>query len=268
MPLISTRTLRERLDFVRGTGFSGCVSRVACAMGGGHRTGWYRHAAYPIPVEIRIGTTDFKVCRQWTEATGVRSTGDGCRLVIDAGANIGVSSLRLAERFPGSRVVAIELESANYELLKRNTATVPRIEARHAGIWPRPTRLAVGNTHGGTAWAHFAIEADDVASEGDGVRGLTVEEILDEAARDGIERIDVLKVDIEGGELELFADCERWIDRVDAVMIELHEDDAPGATAAFENAVRDFPRRWSEGELLCVARADARIRPPGFSGSG
>jgi FkbM family methyltransferase len=267
MPLISTRTLRERLDFVRGTGLSGCLSKLAHVMGSRPRPGWYRHPAYPVPVEIRIGTTDFKVCRQWTEVTDVRSSGEGCRLVVDAGANIGASSLRLAARFPGSRVVAIELEAENFDLLHRNTRTVPSIDARHAGIWPRATRLSVGNTHGGTAWAHFAVEGDG-AADGEGVQGLTVEEILEEAGRDGVDRIDVLKVDIEGGELELFTECGGWIDRVDAIMIELHEDDRPGATAAFENAVRNFPRRWIEGELICVARADARIREPGSSRSG
>ncbi len=261
MPLISTRTLQERVGFVRATGLSGCVARLACAVDGRPRAGRYRHPAFAHPLEIRIGTTDFKVSRQWSVMNEACSRGEGCRLVVDAGANIGASSLRLADRFPGSRVVAIELEEANHRLLQRNAGVNPRIEVRHAGLWSRPAMLRVDNTHGGTAWAHFAVEggeADEV-----GVPGITVDRILEEMASHGIDRIDVLKIDIEGGELDVLQSCDAWIDRVDAIMIELHEDDRPGATAAFERAVRDFPRRWTEGELVCVARADARIREPG-----
>lgn len=259
MRLISTRTLQERIAFARATGASGCLSLIASSIDGRHRPGRYRHPAFETPLEIRIGATDFKVCRQWSGPDRECSHGEGCRLVIDAGANIGASSLRLAARFPGSRVVAIELEPENHRQLQRNTSGHPRVEARHAGLWSRPVSLQIDNTDGGTAWAHFAVEGDGDAT----VPGVTIEQILDDMAPHGIDRVDVLKIDIEGGELEVLRHCEAWIDRVDAILIELHEDDRPGVTEAFEHAVREFPRRWREGELVCVARAGARIREPG-----
>ena len=69
----------------------------------------------------------------------------------------------------------------------------------------------------------------------------------------------LVKMDIEGGELPVMSNCGSWIDRVDSIMIELHESTAPGATAAFDAATADFPVRWEEGELQCRARSDAAI---------
>jgi hypothetical protein len=46
--------------------------------------------------------------------------------------------------------------------------------------------------------------------------------------RYGLKRIDLLKIDIEGAEAELFGDtCESWIDRVVTIVMELHEDRLP-----------------------------------------
>ena len=49
-------------------------------------------------------------------------------------------------------------------------------------------------------------------NEGDGDTAvITMDDVLSEL---GKARIDVLKVDIEGAEEELFADCASWIERV------------------------------------------------------
>jgi len=43
--------------------------------------------------------------------------------------------------------------------------------------------------------------------------------------RCGLERIDLLKVDIEGAEAELLGEtAEQWIGRVGCIVIELHEE--------------------------------------------
>ena len=43
-------------------------------------------------------------------------------LIIDAGANIGAAALQFLSNFPNARIVSIEPEASNYELLCRNTA--------------------------------------------------------------------------------------------------------------------------------------------------
>lgn len=53
----------------------------------------------------------------------------------------------------------------------------------------------------------------------------------------GLKQIDLLKVDIEGAEVELFGSdsLDEWIGFVRAVMVELHEPFREGCVAAFEN---------------------------------
>ncbi len=42
------------------------------------------------------------------------------KLIIDAGANVGFASLWFLQRFPNTEIIAIEPESSNCEMLKKN----------------------------------------------------------------------------------------------------------------------------------------------------
>ena len=57
----------------------------------------------------------------------------------------------------------------------------------------------------------------------------------------GFEKIDLLKLDVEGAEREIFdADDLDWMSITHAIMIELHDRFRPGCEAAFLNAARRF----------------------------
>lgn len=263
MPLITTRRLQERLSFIRRVGLGGVRAKVRSFFRGGETsTVEFRHPNFDQPISIRVPGTDFNVCRQWVDAASGGKRSSGCRLVIDAGANIGASSRMLASRFPNAIVLAVELEGSNYRMLERNVIDHPRIESIHAGLWSSNEPLLVRSGRDNENWSfHAEVESGD--GDASTIPGITIEAILDDVrTRHGLERIDVLKMDIEGGELPVLADCVSWIDRVDAIMIELHEDLQPGSTAAFEAATKDFSRRWEEGELVCCAREAAAIRSP------
>lgn len=73
-------------------------------------------------------------------------------LIIDCGANIGLSSIWLAERFPNSIVVAIEPESANFRVLTLNTKNFPNIIPLNAAISDRMSHVILSNDLG-TSWA-------------------------------------------------------------------------------------------------------------------
>ena len=58
----------------------------------------------------------------------------------------------------------------------------------------------------------------------------------------GIDRIDLLKLDIEGAELDVLSASDSWMHAVGAVVVELHDRFRPGCTRAFVDATRDFVR--------------------------
>lgn len=206
------------------------------------------------PLLIRKGTTDVKVFEQVyvDRLHEVESVVDP-QLIVDGGAHIGCVTVFLAQKFPRATILAIEPDAANFELLRRNVAAYSNVTPIRAALWSQPAVLAVRNPNA-PSW-EFQMHP---ASRGDSdkVLGLSVAEILKwtEASR-----IDLLKLDIEGAERELFAvpGCEAWIERVRQLHIELHDRMIPGCREAVELATR--PYRFSEsisGEYLVMRRVE------------
>ena len=137
------------------------------------------------------------------------------RVVVDCGANIGLTSLSIASRYPNARIFSIEPSLDNFKLLKRNTATVSRILPVHGALVGRARDHVRITTHA-PAWGNF------IAKDGEGIEvpAFTVDQIMEHY---GISYIDLLKVDIEGGEKEVFANGH-FISRVGLVIVELHND--------------------------------------------
>jgi hypothetical protein len=55
-----------------------------------------------------------------------------------------------------------------------------------------------------------------------------------------IDRVGILKVDIEGAEKEVFSGAASWIDRVDGIIIELHDRMKRGCSRTFFRNTPDF----------------------------
>ena len=117
-----------------------------------------------------------------------------------------------------------------------------------------------------TKWG-FMTQAQDSVEEKFGeilheVRGVTVDTIMKEQ---GIEHIDILKIDIEGAEREVFKDPSSWLGSVDALIVELHERMKSGCDRSFYNSTNGFDDEWLQGENVyltrekgCLMRAPAR----------
>lgn len=69
-----------------------------------------------------------------------------------------------------------------------------------------------------------------------------------------VAQIDLLKVDIECSEIEVFAGAAAWIDRVGVILIELHDRFKRGCALSFYTAVQDFAVEWRRGAMVGVAR--------------
>lgn len=207
------------------------------------------------PLAARIGTSDLHALNE------VLLAGDydfdlprlEPRLVIDGGANVGYASVLFATRWPRARVIAVEPESSNVAMLRRNVSHLPNVEVVPAALWPRSGWLRIANPQA-AAWSVRVVEA--AHGPGPAVRATTVSELL---ASCGASVIDLLKLDIEGAERELFAQgADEWLARV--LIIELH-DERPGTTETFHRAVERHGFRVLERRKgryatnLCLHRA-------------
>lgn len=149
------------------------------------------------------------------------------RFIIDAGANIGLASVYFARLFPQAKIVALEPSEENYQLLRRNVAPYPNVICLQAALWHEPGVVKIANP-AAEAWAFQCQAATD------GVPALTVPLLMQ---RYGAASIDILKVDIEGAEREVFAQSCDWLERVRVLCVELHDRFAPGSAEAVYSAI-------------------------------
>jgi FkbM family methyltransferase len=210
------------------------------------------------PVRLRARTSDRQVLQELLrEPVFDRLEVLAPRVIVDAGANIGLVSALFATRFPDSSVIALELDPGNYGLLRRNVAGYPNVRPVLAGLWSRATELVVENPQS-AAWAYRAIErtprAEPAGGTSTAVPAMAVDDVL---RRYAVEELDVLKIDIEGGEREVFgAGADSWLPRVRCIIVELHDRLVPGCSAIVAEAVRDRFVLVHSGELSLYARRD------------
>lgn len=125
--------------------------------------------------------------------------------VIDAGANIGAHTLPLARRVaPHGRVIAVEPTCAAVTALRRNLALNPELDGCVTVV-----HAALGSGDAAAAGSYYA--SWPIGGEGDvhpkhrgrrisasGARAATLDELAD-----GLASVDVLKLDVDGHELQV-----------------------------------------------------------------
>ena len=187
----------------------------------------------------------------WVEKCYEMSAVSSPRWIIDAGANVGYATRWFAERYPGANVIAIEPERANVDLLRSNTYGLANVHIVEGALAATSERRSFADSGLGP----WAFRVGDAASTADRLVGevdcVTIDELLE---RFGIERIDLLKIDIEGSELEVLADSAAWMPKVEALAVELHDRYRPGCTRSFIDATTGFAHELVRGENFFVWR--------------
>ena len=188
------------------------------------------------PIKLRANTSDFAVLDQIFVYEDYKFPIDfEPQLIIDGGAYGGYSSVFFANRFPKAKIIAIEPEASNFKLLKENTRNYKNIDLINAGIWNKPAYLRIKDIGLGH-WGFMVEEVTD--SEEFSFKAVTIGKIL---KRSGYKEIDILKLDIEGSEKEVFSnDYEDWLSKVNILIIELHDRMKPGCSEAFYSAINQY----------------------------
>lgn len=136
--------------------------------------------------------------------------------IVDLGSNVGYTVAHLATRYPGARVIGVEMDAANFELAVRNTAHFgERVQLIHAAVWTEDGSISyTGEDDDAFRVAECPDESG--ARRAPAMRLITV---LDEC---GVDEVDYLKMDIEGAEAAILADPAEWCSRVRSMKVEIH----------------------------------------------
>ena len=180
-------------------------------------------------VELRPGTSDAQMLRETFRDNVHRpELRPAVRNIVDIGANIGITVADNALRQPGARIVAVELDAGNVELARRNTARwADRVELLHGAAWVEDGEVTYVDDKG--------LEFGFYVNEGGEARApaFSMATILGHVPEG--ERIDFLKMDVEGVEAKLLVPSSpHWIDRVDEIALQVHHD------YTVEDCVRDL----------------------------
>lgn len=144
-------------------------------------------------------------------------------LIIDAGANVGVTATYFALMYPEALVIAVEAQADNFERLQANTKALPNVEPRLAALHGvAGSTLRIVRPDGLGADAFRTVAGEGAPGE---VATCSVRSLVEE-------RPDcfpfMLKVDIEGHEKDIFAVDAELMDRFEAIFFEPHDWMLPG----------------------------------------
>ena len=210
---------------------------------------------------------------------GIEMKEDGC--VFDVGANIGMFMLFAGEHCPGARIYSFEPIDDIYQCLNQNAARYDgRVKVFHHGLsdreketsftyYPRYSMMSRQEGHSsetadkelvkrylenerqrGVAGSDELLAHADELLEGrfkGEVRVCRLRRLSDVMREEGVERIDLLKIDVERAEEEVLGGIEEedW-EKIDQIVMEAHDEDVSGRPGRVRVIVEELERRGYE----------------------
>lgn len=143
--------------------------------------------------------------------------------IIDAGSNIGLASVYFSIRFPNTKLIAIEPDSANFNNLVFNLDSngLQNSFKVRGGLWSGNTNLKIITDFRDKQDWSFRVE--ETTEESD-VKAYSVQYLMNKYKFD---TIDIFKIDIEGSEKEIFTSPKSdtsFLSITKCIVIEIHDE--------------------------------------------
>jgi FkbM family methyltransferase len=157
---------------------------------------------------------------------------ESVKVVIDAGANIGDTACWYASKFPAAQIIALEPDQSNFAMLALNARPYgDRIKALRRALWHHDANLKI--IDGGSSIGMSVRSVDD-ADDSD-CTGISLLSLMTELE---LTQLDIVKIDVEGEELHLFAPkYDSWLKNASVIVVDVHSGEAA-------KVVRCAAARW------------------------
>jgi len=175
-------------------------------------------------------------------------------VIVDLGANVGFATLYYSRRYPAARIVAVEADPNTYGRLVRNVQRLPRVTTYNAAMSSQRGKVKFYCSSSSSIGSALSRQSE-LDHEVD-VNGMTLGDLLEDA---DIARVDLLKIDIEGAEVELLQNAP--LDAIDEIVAELHFTHPDVDTATISSLLAGFELEFSQTSDPDFGFVRAR-RPP------
>lgn len=155
--------------------------------------------------------------------------------IIDAGANVGLASRFFKMKYPDAAIVLIEIDKDNLNMISKNLAPYSDVKILDKALYNKKAYFKVEDPFN----ASNSFVVTEVSKEDSyDIEAVTIPEILEQQQW---EAIDILKIDIEGAEKQLFSsDYDSWLPKVNIIMIETHDRMVPQCSITVMKALDKY----------------------------
>ncbi|NBB22937.1 FkbM family methyltransferase [Runella sp. CRIBMP] len=184
---------------------------------------------YGFPVKLRNQSSDFLVFQQVFIKGEYRKVIEiinenkiSINTVMDLGANIGLTTLFLFQYFPKANFICVEPDEENYKLLRFNLLPLKNTQVYKNAVWSEYKEIHLNrNFRDQKDWSISVSENNQESYSK--VQTVTINDLV---KGNNIDIIDLLKIDIEGSEKELFKDVvsASFLDFTRVLAIEIHDE--------------------------------------------
>ena len=138
-------------------------------------------------------------------------------VIFDCGANIGVGCLYFKKLYPKSRVIAFEADPNIAMHLRNNMQNnkMQDVAIIAKAVWTDDKGISFMSD--GADGGSVLVETQDSSFSSQFIDSIRLKDWLDKE-----EKIDLLKIDIEGAELQIIEDCQHSLSHIDHIFLEFH----------------------------------------------
>ena len=167
--------------------------------------------------------------------------------ILDAGANIGTTAINFHLAYPQARIICIEPDKSNFAELEKNL-NLNNVNAiiLNKALWSENGWLYFNRQFGDRR--EWAVAVTDIPNAGESIEACSVNDIIEQHS---LQSIDLLKIDVEGSEKEIFLSGSNvsFLDITRYIAIEVHEEIVKQADIARRLVEKGFELSQS-GEYL------------------
>lgn len=138
-------------------------------------------------------------------------------VILDCGANMGLSVLYFSRQYPEHQIIAFEPDSAIFKILEENVLNfnLNNVTLHQRAVWKEEAELTFHSDGGMGGSINYIYEMTNQSVTK--IQAVPLSNWLNS-------QVDFLKLDIEGAEYEVLESCEKLLGNASHIFFEYHND--------------------------------------------